>query len=90
MTGVRAKYKAVPLEEYVEAMPKFQNIDFNVKEDFIGFYQQYLQEKVHRDFDSLKTIHPGLLNWRKWLEKTGWKGEKATVQTSKGYVENKN
>jgi hypothetical protein len=89
VTGIRAKYNAVPLEEFSDKTPKFENVDFDVKEDFIGFFQQYLQGKVHRDLDALKAIHPGLLNWRTWLEKTGWKGERATVQTSKGYIEKK-
>ena len=70
-------------------MPKFQNIDFDQEKDFVGFFEQYLQEKVRRDFDALRAIHPGLLNWRKWLEKTGWKGESTTVQTSPGYIEKK-
>jgi hypothetical protein len=66
-------------------MPKFENIDFDQKEDFIGFYQRFLQEKVKRDFNAVKAIHPGLLNWRKWLEKTGWKGEQVFIQTSNTY-----
>ena len=89
MTGIRAKYNAIPLKEFTKKMPPFQNLDFDVEQDFIGFYEQFLQGKVHRDFDALKAIHPGLLNWRKWLEKTGWKGEKATVQTSPGYMDKK-
>jgi len=89
VTGIRAKYNAVSLEEYIEKVPKFENVDFDVKKDFIGFFQQYLQEKVHRDFNALKSIHPDLLDWRKWLEKTDWKGESGIVQTSKGFIEKK-
>ena len=89
VTGVPAKYRAAPLEQYIEAMPKFKNIDFDQKEDFIGFFQQFLQEKVKRDFAQLKTIHPKLLSWRKWLEKSGWKGESVTVQSSNSYYKEK-
>ena len=85
VTGIPAKYNPIRLEQYVDHVPKFDNVDFDVKEDFTGFYQQFLQEVVKRDFNAIKTIHPGLLTWRKWLEKSGWKGEQVTVQSSKAY-----
>ena len=49
-------------------------MDFDQRDDFRGFFQQFLQEKIKRDFKALKAIHPGLLNWQQWLKKTGWKG----------------
>ena len=75
----------MPLEEYLDHLPKFENVDIDVREDFTGFYQQYLQEVVKRDFKAIKGIHPNLLSWKSWLEKSGWKGEKVTVQTTKAY-----
>ena len=89
VTGVRAKYNPVSLKEFVGKMYKFPNMDFDVEKDFIGFFEQYIQEKVPRDFNELRSIHPDLLDWRKWLEQTGWKGESTTVQTSPGYIEKK-
>ncbi|CAF1016611.1 unnamed protein product [Rotaria sordida] len=82
ITGIRAKYDDMPLEKYVETMREKKHIDFDRKENFIGFFQQFLQEKVNRNFNALKTIHPDLLNWRQWLVKTGWKGERGTINTS--------
>ena len=54
VTGIKAKYNAVPLDKYLEAMPKFTTVDFDIKENFTGFFQQYLQEKVPRDLAALK------------------------------------
>jgi hypothetical protein len=87
VTGIKAKYNAVPLDQNLAAMPKFADVDFDIKDNFTGFFQQYLQEKVPRDLNPLKKIHPGLLDWRQWLLTTGWKGESGLVPTSKYYYE---
>jgi hypothetical protein len=87
VTGIKATYNAVPLEKYLEAMPNFTKVDFDIKGNFTGFFQQYLQEKVPRDLAALKKIHPGLVDWRRWLLKIGWKGEPGLVQTTEYYYE---
>lgn len=68
VTSVPAKYNAAPLEEFVNGIPQFSNVDFDLKEDFTGFYQQFLQGRVKQDFDQLKSIHPQLLT-----RKNGWR-----------------
>jgi uncharacterized protein YbjT (DUF2867 family) len=81
-TGIPAEYHAVSLAEFREAERQgVQSIKNSPDGDFVGNMFEFIQTcGIHRDFEALRRIHPGLLTFEAWVRKTGWKGGPVSVQ----------
>lgn len=73
-TGIPAEWRDLPLEA-VEQIPRFGH-------DLANMYRFYQEYGVDRDLSALRRIHPGLMTFADWLQRTGWRGERAAVQSS--------
>jgi uncharacterized protein YbjT (DUF2867 family) len=82
VTGIPADYHAVSLADFRDAERHgVQSIKDSPDGDFVGNMFEFIQTcDIHRDFEALRRIHPGLLTFEAWVRKTGWKGSPVSVQ----------
>lgn len=73
VTGIPAEYRPMTLEEYAaQGLPNAH--------DVINMLRFFIEYRLPRNLQSLKRIHPELINFEQWLRKTEWKGEPSEVQ----------
>lgn len=82
VTGIPAEYRAVSLADFRDAERHgVQSIKNSPDGDFVGNMFEFIQTcSIHRDFEALRRIHPGLLTFGDWVRKTKWKGGPVSVQ----------
>lgn len=75
VTGIPAEHHDIPVEQqWSAAMP--------IAHDLWNMHRFVQEIGWRRDYDELRRIHPGLLSFEAWLERTGWRGEPREVQKS--------
>ena len=74
LTGIAAEYAPMSEEEFLNSgLPNAHDPLNNMLIYREGFFER-------RDLAELRRIHPELLSFRKWLEKTEWRGEPRTMR----------
>ena len=73
VTGVPAEYRPMTLEEYAA-------LDIPNVHDQVNMLRFFIEYGLSRDYASLQKIHPDLMTFETWLQKTGWRGEPDEVQ----------
>jgi nucleoside-diphosphate-sugar epimerase len=76
LTGIPAEYQPLDLD----ALRQTAKAGHTVANKFL-FTQEF---GFIRDYEELRRIHPALMTFENWLNKTGWRGEPGKVQ--KGHV----
>ena len=72
VTGRKASYSPISDNDFLKAgFPAHDALNHFVIHREIG---------IQRDYETLRNIHPGLLNFEAWLIHTGWKGEPRNIQ----------
>lgn len=75
VTGIPAEYSAMPLDQYAQ-------LPIPMKHDFVNMVKAINEHGLPRDLEMLRSIHPGLLRFEAWLERSGWRGEPQTFMKS--------
>lgn len=70
----------IPADVYVPSDDEFLALGFEGADDLLNMFRFVREVGIERDIDQLRTIHPGLLDFRAWLRMTGWRGEPRQVQ----------
>ncbi|MBE9170458.1 NmrA/HSCARG family protein [Pleurocapsales cyanobacterium LEGE 06147] len=73
VTGISAIYNEISLND-------FRSSGEPGAEEGANLFQFVQECGLERDFEELRLIHPGLLSFKSWLEKSGWQGESVSVQ----------
>lgn len=68
VTGIPSAY--VPM-----SVAEFESLPMPFKHDFVNMVKALNAYTPPRDLARLRAIHPGLLTFEAWLEKTKWRGE---------------
>lgn len=71
VTGIAAQFQSIDDETF---------LSFGVDQDVVNMFHFIREYGLVRDLEALRKIHPGLLSFRDWLKKTGWRGEARPVQ----------
>lgn len=71
-TGIKAIYEPISDEDFLQAGPPAH--------DALNHFKFHREIGIERDMESLRKIHPNLLSFEAWLEKTNWKGEQRIIQ----------
>ncbi|ABW31077.1 NmrA/HSCARG family protein [Acaryochloris marina] len=74
VTGIPAAYQPMTEQEFLDSgLPNAHDPLNNMLMYRDGFFER-------RDFDELRTLHPGLRSFRQWLQETGWRGEARSMR----------
>ena len=73
VTRVPAEYRPMTLEEYAA-------LDIPNVHDVVNLLQFFIEYGLPRDYEALRNIHPDLMTFETWIEKSGWRGESGEVQ----------
>jgi uncharacterized protein YbjT (DUF2867 family) len=72
VTGQPAEHQPLPLDVLRGSSP--------VGHDLANMHQFVQEFGFQRDYEALRRLHPALLDFAAWLKRTGWRGERQTVQ----------
>ncbi len=74
VTGIPAEYAAPSDADFLAS-------DLPNAHDVLNNFLFYRHGHAHpRDYDALRSIHPGLRSFETWLRETGWRGDAGDVQ----------
>ena len=82
VTGLNAVYEPMTLEQFRDTHRGTVNdIQDSIDGEFVGNMFEFIRDYgIHRDYDLIKKIHPGVMNFEAWLKHTNWRGEPVAVQ----------
>lgn len=72
VTGIKSVYEPISDEEFLKLG--------GPAHDALNHFKFHREIGMKRNFDSLKKLHPELLSFDSWLQKTQWKGEQRLIQ----------
>ncbi|MGD2182112.1 NmrA/HSCARG family protein [Lusitaniella coriacea] len=73
VTGIPAEYQPMSDEEFLA-------LDMPNVHDPLSQFKFHREYGPYRDRETLKKIHPDLMNFETWLQHTNWRGESREVQ----------
>lgn len=73
MTGQHAIPHDISLEDYIKKV----GVDGNDLAQFFTFLQEV---GIERNYEQIRSVHPEMLSFKKWLARTGWHGESREIQ----------
>lgn len=75
VTGIPSEYRPMSMTDY-------ERLDIPFKHDFVNMMKCINAHGLPRDMRRLRELHPGLLGFAAWLQKSGWRGEEQTFMKS--------
>ena len=73
VTGIPTEWQDVSLDSILKS-------GLPIAHDLANMHLFFQEYGVVRDFEMLRGIHPNLMTFEAWLDKTGWHGESVEVQ----------
>ncbi|KAG2014092.1 hypothetical protein CC2G_010938 [Coprinopsis cinerea AmutBmut pab1-1] len=84
VTGKRAIHRRLSLDQWFACLSGHERPVANeknlgdgsttIRESFTGFWSLWRDDVVKRDFDWIRSVHPGTLSLEDWMRRTGYNG----------------